>query len=58
MKTIALSFMLLLGTISIFGQNKTRMQRVEVSPGTSVVKKIHEMSEEGVIVQKHINLAV
>lgn len=52
MKRTTLSLLLLLGTISVCAQTSTHLRRVEVAPGTSVVKKVHEMTDDGVVVPK------
>lgn len=52
MKRTVLSLLILLGTVSICAQNTTRLQRVEVAPGKSVMKKVHEMTDNGVVIPR------
>lgn len=52
MKRTALSLLLLLGTICICAQTTTHMKRVEIAPGKSVIKKVYEMTDEGIVLPK------
>lgn len=52
MKRFAALSILVIGTTLGWAQTSNKVQRVEVTPGTSVMKKVYEMTEPGIVMPK------
>ena len=52
MKRYAALLILVIGTTLGWAQTSNKVQRVEVAPGTNVMKKVYEMTEPGIVMPK------
>ena len=52
MKRFAALLILVIGTTLGWAQTSNKVQRVEVAPGTSIMKKVYEMTEPGIVMPK------